>query len=205
MFFCTNISWNVTDPGERTIMGLLNLEQDTNTKNEKISNYKQCLSNTEEILDTNFRCFEKNRVVELKVCTIHLSKYTFLFSVLFLSFVTKASVLLVPSRLCWRKSCGPRCCTIAVPLRYSSPCVSPWGAWTPIGRWKVWPKSWRNWMIKKKNRSSNADTNIDVEQKRKKKLESIFIRCLPLSICLQIYLQPFLFYYPCIIIFLYSP
>lgn len=45
---------------------MLNLDDDEDVKRTKLANYTECTRHTDEVVDSNFRCFEKSRVVELK-------------------------------------------------------------------------------------------------------------------------------------------
>jgi len=54
------------DAGERTLLGMLNLEDDDDLKRQKLANYGECAKHTDEVVDSNFRCFEKSRVIEMK-------------------------------------------------------------------------------------------------------------------------------------------
>lgn len=45
---------------------MLNLEDDEDLKRQKLANYGECAKHTDEVVDSNFRCFEKSRVVEMK-------------------------------------------------------------------------------------------------------------------------------------------
>lgn len=45
---------------------MLNLEDDAATKQQKLANYSECAKHTDEVVDSNFRCFEKSRVLEMK-------------------------------------------------------------------------------------------------------------------------------------------
>lgn len=47
-------------------MSMLSLEDDEDLKRQKLANYGECVKHTDEVVDSNFRCFEKSRVVEMK-------------------------------------------------------------------------------------------------------------------------------------------
>ncbi len=61
-----NMERKLTYAGERTVLGLLNLEETEDMKRQKLANYGECAAHTDDVVDSNFRCFEKSRVVELK-------------------------------------------------------------------------------------------------------------------------------------------
>jgi len=60
------IFFQKSDSGERTLLNMLNLEDDEDLKRQKLTNYGECAKHTDEVVDSNFRCFEKSRVVEMK-------------------------------------------------------------------------------------------------------------------------------------------